>query len=346
MTSNKGEEKYRLDSGKLYLDNASTSLKCPIIIQKLHEYGVRFQLNPMLNSSSLMEERHALDNVRLALLKYFNLNTDDYQVIFTSGSTEGLNMVLQSLFLNNNKPVVISSSLEHKAVLDTLNFLESVGAEISLLEHDVNGTISMESLREEINQDVCFVSIMHVNNETGNVNDVEEISAICKDYLVPFICDTTQSVGKIEFNGELFDAFVGSAHKFGGPFGVGFLISKKGLITNPIQHGGKQEFGLRPGTHNLPGILTMMDALNEDFNLDKDFVKSVFQDLDLDLKARIGQNGCDYIYAFKVDDIVAFEESNSGYIFGRGSACNSGLLKSSHVYSALGYDENVVRISF
>lgn len=337
---------YRLDSGKIFLDNAATSLKSPVILKNLYEYGLRFPLNPMSASDFSSAGKDLLGNARLELLKYFDLYDKDYQVLFTSGSTEGLNLVLQSIFLSNSKSRIITSSLEHKAVLDTIYFLESIGAEVTFIEHDKCGLLSMDDLVESINPDISFVSLMHVNNELGNINDINRISNICRKHKVPFICDTTQSVGKIRFHGELCDAFVGSAHKFGGPFGVGFLILKKGLITNSILHGGNQEFGLRPGTHNLPGILAMIDALYSDYNFNLSFAKEVLTELGFDINARIGKNGCNYIYAFEVQDIVAFEELNPGYIFGRGSACNSGLQSPSHVYSALGYDENVIRISF
>jgi len=345
-TTLKGAEKYLLDSGKVYLDNAATSLKNHNVIRNLNEYGKRFQLNPMSGNSYSNKTLEALDKARLDLLNYFNLNDIEYEVIFTSGSTESLNLVIQSIFLSRKKSRVISSVLEHKAVLNTIHFLESIGAEVTFLKNDVNGLISMEDLRCEINAEVSFVSLMHVNNETGVVNNVNQISNICNEQGVPFICDTTQSAGKIPFDGELFDAFVGSAHKFGGPFGVGFLVLKKELLKNPVIYGGGQEFGLRSGTHNLPGILAMIDALRIDYSLDYSFINDVINDIGLDIKDRIGEKCCDFIYAFEVEDIVDFELTNSNYIFGRGSSCNSGLLKPSHVYSALGYDENVVRISF
>lgn len=336
-------EYYKLNSGKLYLDNAATAIKSDYVAQKQYEYSLKYQLNPMLSKSI---ETQILENARLDLLNYFNLNLNEYQAIFTSGSTEGLNLVLQSVFLNSEKSVIISSGLEHKAVLDTIGFLETIGADLRLLQHDKEGVISVEKLRHSIDENVSLVSIMHVNNETGSINNIRQISDSCRDHGVPFICDTTQSIGKIELQGSLFDAFVGSAHKFGGPFGVGFVIIKKDLITNPVQHGGKQEFSLRPGTHNLPGILAMIDALKQDFELDLNFVENTLKELGLDINQRIGQQGCDYIYAFEVQNIVDFEKSYPNHIVGRGSACNSGLLMSSHVYAALGYDENVVRISF
>lgn len=339
-------DRYRLESGKIYLDNAATSLKSPLVLKNFYEYGLKFPLNPMSVSNYSTGGKDLLSNARREVLNYFRLSEQDYQVLFTSGSTEGLNLVLQSVFLSDNRSEIITSSLEHKAVLDTIYFLESIGAEVTFIKHDKCGLLSMNHLSEAISENVSFVSLMHVNNEIGNINDIEQISTICRETGVPFICDTTQSVGKIKFNGELCDAFVGSAHKFGGPFGIGFLILKKGLITNPLQHGGNQEFGLRPGTHNLPGILAMIDALQSDCKFKKSLIKQVLADLGLDINARIGKNGCDYILAFRVNDIVAFEELNPGYIFGRGSACNSGLQAPSHVYSALGYDENVIRISF
>ena len=339
-------DRYRLDSGKVYLDNAATSLKTPAIIRKLYDYSIMYPINPFSMKEKSQDGEFLLDNARVELLNHFDLDEQNFKVIFTSGATEGINLIMQGLYFSRKKTRIISSHLEHKAVLENLNYLESLGAEIIYIPHDENGVLDMNKLSKLINENTSFVTLMHVNNEIGTINAIGEAAKTCINFGVPFFSDTTQSVGKLGFYADYLDAFVGSAHKFGGPFGVGFLVYRVGLLSKSVLHGGSQEYGLRPGTHNLPGILTMIEALSVRIELDREFVQNVMVELNLNMADRIGEHCCDYIYAFPVDDINRFELLNSNYILGRGSACNSGLSTPSHVYSALGYDENVVRISF
>lgn len=338
--------KYSL-SGKVYLDNAATALKDAKLMKMYLNYQEMYPFNPMSSHPLLADHSRVLDNTREKILAHFNLNIEEYNIVFTSGSTESLGIILQGMFMSSTgRRKIISSSLEHKAVLNNLEYLESIGADVEYVDNDNNGVLDLNQLSELVDDTCLYVSIMYVNNETGEINDLETISDICKDHDVPFICDTTQAIGKHPFKSNLVDAFVGSAHKLGGPFGIGFLVYKKDLNPISVLKGGGQELSLRPGTHNLPGILTLAECLRDVAPPEPSYKNMVFKELGLDKNQRIGRVGSDFIYAFKVEDIDKFISKNKNYVVGRGSACNSGLVQESHVYKSLGLDRNVVRISF
>ena len=332
---------------KVYLDSAATALKDSKIMEMYLNYQEMYPFNPMSSHPMLADHRRVLENTRNKILEYFELNVEEYNIVFTSGSTESLGIILQGMFMSSmGKSKIVSSLLEHKAVLNNLEYLESVGAIVEFVDNDNEGVLDLSHLSQLVDNQCLYVSLMYINNETGEINDIASISDICKSKDVPLICDTTQAIGKHSFKANLLDAFVGSAHKLGGPFGVGFLVYRKELNPISILKGGGQESTLRPGTHNLPGILTLAKCLREITPPDPEFKSSVFSDLGLDINKRIGQVGSDFIYAFQVKDIEEFIMKNSNYIVGRGSACNSGLIQESHVYKNIGLDRNVVRISF
>jgi cysteine desulfurase len=340
-------EKYFLESGEIYLDNAATSVKSVEMARKYAENVVKYGFNPMSSHSGLKLLKESLQKSRERLLSYFNLSPLDFSIVYCSGSTEALNLIIKGLFFSSSKRRIITSKLEHKAVLETVQYLEMLGAEVIYIPHNNEGVLQISALEKLVNNDTLCVILMHVNNETGEINDVEDVSVVCGNFNVPFICDTTQSIGKEECDFSNFSAFVGSAHKFGAPFGTGFLIMKRTINIERLIHGGGQEASLRAGTHNLPGIMTMIDCLEQGYqNPDISFKKLVFSELGLNMNHRIGKNTSPFIYAFQVNDIEAFIQANPKFIIGRGSACNSGLIQSSHVYSSLGYNNNVIRISF
>jgi len=340
-------EKYFLTSGEIYLDSAATSVKSVEMARKYAENLVKYGFNPMSSHISLGFMKESLDKSRERLLDYFNLSPLDFSVIYCSGATEALNVIIKGLFFSSGKRRIVTSELEHKAVLETVQYLETLGAEVVYVPHNDEGVIQTSAIDKMLNDDTLCVVLMHVNNETGEINDVEEVSALCSKYKVPFICDTTQSVGKEVINFSKFDAFVGSAHKFGAPFGTGFIIKRRTIHIEKIFHGGSQEASYRPGTHNLPGIMTMIECLEDGYKTpDTSFKNFIFSELGFKLEDRIGKNTSPLIYAFRVDDVDAFIQAHPRFIIGRGSACNSGLIQPSHVYSKLGYDRNVIRISF
>ncbi len=340
-------EKYVLQSGEIYLDGAATSIKSVEMATKHADNIIKYGFNPLSSHPALVFLQESLQKSRERLLSYFNLSPFDFSVTYCSGSTEALNLIIKGLFFSSRKRRIITSELEHKAVLETIKYLETLGAELIYVPHNHEGVIQISAIEELFNSDTLCVVLMHVNNETGEINDVEGISEVCNSFDIPFICDTTQAIGKEVTDFSYFDAFVGSAHKFGAPFGTGFLIRKKTIQIDNIFHGGSQEEYYRPGTHNLPGIMTMIECLEEGYQTpDATFKNSIFMELGLNKDDRIGVNNTPFIYAFQVNDVDSFINAHPKFIIGRGSACNSGLIQPSHVYSSLGYDKNVIRISF
>lgn len=181
------------------------------------------------------------------------------QVVFTSGGTEANNQVLLSAVRNRGQhPHIITSTVEHSSILKTCEYLEREGlATISYLPVDSAGVVDAWALAETINDKTCLVSIQWVNNETGVIQDIEALGAVCREKGVLFHTDAAQAAGKIEmdFSGLPVDFLTFTAHKIHGPQGVGAIVAKNLTTLSPILHGGSQEGGLRPGTENLAGIV-------------------------------------------------------------------------------------------
>ncbi|MBL7999122.1 MAG: cysteine desulfurase [Candidatus Kapabacteria bacterium] len=192
--------------------------------------------------------------------------TDPQEIIFTSGATESVNLALRGVADIAGSGHIISVATEHKAVLDTLSYLQRKGFSVTLLAVDEYGLIDMTELESAFRSDTLLVSVMHANNETGTINDIASIGAVCRERGVLFHTDATQSVGKYPFNvldmNVDFASF--TAHKMYGSKGSGVLYLRKcfpRIAIEPLLMGGGQEFGLRSGTHNVAGIVGLQKAL-------------------------------------------------------------------------------------
>ena len=279
-------EDYLLPDGRYYFDNAATTRMSPEALRVYNETAERWFMNPMSYKDFDPEIENLLTNARSHVADFVNGDPYNDKVIFTSGATESINLLLKGYFFANfqQKRKIVTSPIEHKAVLETCIYLESIGAELEYVNITSEGLVDYEHLESIVDRDTLFVCLMHVNNETGEVSDLERINDIVKAANTKFFTDTTQSMTKLEVNANHFDACVGSAHKFHGPKGVGFLYLKNGFSLSPLQHGGQQESELRAGSHNLPGILSMVSQLKENntnkfdkviFNFLQDYLKEM-----------------------------------------------------------------------
>jgi len=191
-----------------------------------------------------------------------SINCEETEIVFTSGATESINLAMKGvyeLYSTKGEHIIISKT-EHKAVLDTAEYLQKKGAKITYLDVDDNGVIDPQDLKNAITDRTVLIAIMWVNNETGTIQDVKELSAIAYQNNVPFLCDGTQALGKLKI--DMTDNHIGlmpiSSHKVFGPKGVGalFIRRKKPRISlEALVHGGGQERGFRAGTLNVPGIV-------------------------------------------------------------------------------------------
>ncbi|API89172.1 aminotransferase V [Marinilactibacillus sp. 15R] len=249
----------------IYLDNSATTKIDSSVLDTFNKVNSMYFGNP----SSL----HELGETTTGLLTQSRnliaetIDVKPEEIFFTSGGTEGDNWVVKGTAIEKISfgKHLITSEIEHPAVLESVKQLENMGWEVTYLPVDSRGIISVEKLRHALREDTVLVSVMAVNNETGSVQPIEQIGEALKDYpSIHFHVDAVQTVGKIDLKlGEQsrVDMAVFSGHKFHGPKGTGFVYVKKGRKLAPLLSGGGQEAGLRSGTENVPGIVAMAKAL-------------------------------------------------------------------------------------
>ncbi|PHM72002.1 cysteine desulfurase family protein [Xenorhabdus sp. KJ12.1] len=244
----------------IYLDNNATTALDPEVLQSMmpyltHEYG---------NASSIShafgwKAREAVEHARKLISSSINAVSPS-DIIFTSGSTESINLAITTLQHKNKKGHVITSMIEHKAVLDCCAKLESMGIDVTYVQPQSDGVVSPDSIHRALRDDTYLVSIMSANNEIGSLQKIEEIGALCKEQDIIFHTDATQALGKIEFDVQRLNISLASfsAHKIYGPKGIGALYINsrdKNIALSPLIVGGGHERGLRSGTLNVPGIV-------------------------------------------------------------------------------------------
>ena len=333
---------YLLPDGRYYFDNAATTRMSSEALRVYNETAERWFMNPMSYKDFDPEIEKLLNDARNHVSDF--LGGDPYQdkVVFTSGATESINLLLKGYFFANfqEKRKIITSPIEHKAVLETCKYLESIGAELVFVNITSDGVVDYDHLESIVDDETLFVCLMHVNNETGEISDLERIHDITKAAHTKFFTDTTQSITKVEVNAKYFDACVGSAHKFHGPKGVGFLYLQNGLNLSPILHGGNQEFQLKAGTHNLPCILSMIICLDNTSSIPVDEVNKLLTSFGLIPLKTNNQ----FIQLWLTKSHYSLREK---LIYGTGSACNSGLMTQSEIYTRIFLNKarNIIRIS-
>jgi len=353
---------------KVYLDNASTTALRPEVIQEMtkvltEEYG-----NPSSTHSLGRSAKNILELSRKSIAK--NLNATAQEIIFTSCGTEANNWILRSAVKDLKVKRIITSKIEHHAVLDTVLALQQeFGIQVDFVAIKPSGAIDLTDLTDLLSQDVkTLVSLMHVNNEIGTVLDLKRVSVICKEHNVLFHSDTVQSIGKLEIDLQdlSIDFLVASAHKFHGPKGVGFAFVRKNSGLQPIFYGGEQEKGLRPGTEAVHQIAGMAKALALSYaNLAENSEQI------LGLKAYLVQQLEKEFSGFKINGtsqaigtilnvllpltadktaMILFHLDMRGIAVSRGSACQSGSIRPSHVLAEILSPEELkkpsLRISF
>lgn len=245
-----------------YFDNASTTQLDSRVLEAMLPYFNEIFGNASSNHSFGKISKQAIEKSRLQVAELINSN--ESEIIFTSGATESINFALKGFVESNfdKGNHIITVKTEHKAILATCEYLETKGIEVSYLDVDSEGLISIEELKQAIRTDTILICVMYVNNETGVIQPISEIGSIAQDNAIPFFCDATQAVGKISIDvfKDNIDMLCFSAHKLNGPKGIGVLYKRKGIELTPLFHGGGQENGLRAGTYNTPLIVGLGKA--------------------------------------------------------------------------------------
>lgn len=248
----------------IYMDNAATTKMTPAVIQAMLSCMEDIWYNPSSLYAPAQKAAEALRDARMRIAACLNASPDE--IIFTSGGSESDNQAIRSAAragAQAGKRHIISTAIEHHAVLHTLEKLKQEGYEVELLGVHSDGTVSAEQVKRAIREDTCLVTIMYANNEIGSIQPVSEIGAVCREAGVTFHTDAVQTAGHlpIDVKAQNIDLLSLSAHKFHGPKGIGVLYARKGIPVTSLIVGGDQEQGRRAGTENVPAIMGMVAAL-------------------------------------------------------------------------------------
>ncbi len=351
---------------RIYLDNAATTSLDPAVLEAMMPYLTKHFGNPSSIYSYGRESRMAIENARKLVAKI--LNAHPAEIFFTSGGTESSNMAITASVRDLGCKHIISSPIEHHATSHTIEYLYQNGeAALSYVKLLPDGHIDLTDLAKllEESEEKCLVTLMHANNEIGNMLDIHAVGELCKKYNAIFHSDTVQTVGHFPFNlrNTPVHFITGAGHKFHGPKGVGILYINENVKIKPFVHGGSQERNMRAGTENLYGIVGFAKALElATTNYDND--SSYITELKLYMMDQLRKNikGISFngdptgnsLYAVlsvsfpktEKSEMILFNLDINNICASGGSACTSGADQGSHVIRAINNNPNQVTVRF
>jgi len=352
----------------IYLDHNATTPCDRRVVEAMQPWFTEMFFNPSSIYQPSQKTKEAVENARKIVAGMLDASPDE--IIFTSGGTESNNIAIigTALLMKNKGNHIITSLIEHHAVLNTCKFLEKqFGFQVTYLGVDKYGIVDPDDVKKAITDKTILVSIMAANNEIGTIEPIEEIGKIAKERGVVFHCDGVQVAGKIPVSVRKLnvDFFSLSGHKFYGPKGIGALFVRKGIKFRPIMYGGHQEKGFRPGTENVPGIIGLAKAceiakqcMEEDEKKER-LLRDELEKRILEKIPEVIVNGHPEKRLYNTLNIcVKYVEGESmllhldfeGICASSGSACTSGSLEPSHVLLALGIPHEIahgsLRFSF
>ncbi len=342
----------------IYLDNSATTKIHPEVLDSMMPYLTENYGNASSIYHIGRESREAIDLARDKVAKA--LGAKSSEIFFTSGGTESDNWAIKGVAFANEKKGkhIITSNIEHHAVLHTCQYLEKYGFEITYLPVKENGIIDIQDLKKTIRKDTVLISIMFANNEIGTIQPIKEIGDIAKENGIYFHTDAVQAIGNIEIdvNDLNIDLLSLSGHKFNGPKGVGVLYIKKGVNISPMLHGGGQEMNKRAGTENVAGIVGIGKAIElatKDIKKKNKYLSSL-RDMTIEgLMERIPDtrlNGdpqkrlpgnVNVCFKYIEGESILLMLDMKGICASSGSACTSGSLDPSHVLLAIGLPHEI-----
>ena len=352
----------------IYLDNAASTAVHPEVVKEMMPYFDTQYGNPSSIHQFGRKAKNAIEKARKQVATL--IGAEPNEILFTSGGTESNNTILDGVLTSNSEPYpehIITSSIEHEAVLQPCKEFENVGIKITYLPVDEHGIVNPDDITNSINEQTVMVSIMFANNEVGTIQPIKEISEICKKYQIPLHTDAVQAVGKIPINVKDLgvDALSISSHKINGPKGIGALFIKKGLMVTPQILGGGQENGMRSGTENVASIVGFGKAceiakerLNRNISHFQTLHSSILSKITKEIshvklnghpEKRIFNNVHLTFMGVNGEDLI-IKLDEHGIAASTGSACSVHTQKASHVLKAMGFNHEQItgslRISF
>lgn len=343
----------------IYLDNAATTAVKPEVFEVMKPYFTDIYSNPSSVYSFAGQAKKAVEDAREQIAGALNAKAAS-EIYFTGGGSEADNWAIKMTAeaCKDKGRHIITTKIEHHAVLHTVDWLEKNGYEVTYLAVDSDGLISLEELEKAIRPDTILISIMFANNEIGTIEPVKEIGAIAKKHGILFHTDAVQAFGHVPIDVQdmNIDMLSASGHKFHGPKGIGFLYLRNGLKLGPLIHGGAQERARRAGTHNVPGIVGMGEA-----------ARLAVQDMEVNAKKQIEirdylieriekeipyvrvnghrekrlPNNVNVCFRFIEGESLLIMLDQKGICASSGSACTSGSLDPSHVLLAIGLPHEI-----
>ncbi|MDY3276226.1 MAG: cysteine desulfurase NifS [Agathobacter sp.] len=345
-------------SKRIYLDNAATTQVRPEVLEEMLPYFTEHYGNPAAIYSFASEAGHAVAHARQAVADVIGANKDE--IYFTGGGSESDNWALKATAeaYSSKGKHIITSTIEHHAILHTAEWLEKQGYEVTYVPVDENGTVKLDALEAAIRPDTILISIMAANNEIGTIQPLKEIGAIAKKHGVLFHTDAVQAYAHIpiDVNEMNIDMLSASGHKIGGPKGIGLMYIRKGVKIRSFIHGGAQERSRRAGTHNVPGIVGMGKAAQiavRDMDQISDYESQLRDHLIERVLAEIPYtrlnghrtnrlpNNANFCFRFIEGESLLILLDQAGIYGSSGSACTSGSLDPSHVLLAIGLPHEI-----
>lgn len=343
---------------KIYLDNAATTATRPEVVEAMLPYFTERFGNPSSVYEFASQNKTSMDVARETIAKALYANKEE--IYFTGGGSESDNWAVKGTAeaYKTKGNHIITSKIEHHAILHTCEYLEKNGYEVTYLDVDENGIVKLEELKKAIRPTTILISIMFANNEIGTIQPIKEIGEIAKEHKILFHTDAVQAFGHIDIDVDEYhiDMLSASGHKLNGPKGIGFLYIRKGLKLRSFIHGGAQERSRRAGTENVPAIVGFgkaveiaMNTMEErqkkeiamrDYLIDHILAEVPYVRLNGDRKRRL-PNNVNFSFQFIEGESLLIMLDMQNICASSGSACTSGSLDPSHVLLAIGLPHEI-----
>lgn len=342
----------------IYLDNAATTKTRPEVVEAMLPYFTESYGNPSSVYTFSAKSKEAVTKAREIIAD--SLGVKSNEIYFTAGGSEADNwaLVAAAEAYEAKGKHIITSKIEHHAILHTCEYLEKRGYEVTYLDVDENGVVKLDELKKAIRPDTILISIMFANNEIGTIEPIKEIGAIAKEHGILFHTDVVQAYGHVPISADEYniDMLSASGHKINGPKGIGFLYIRKGVKIRSFIHGGAQERRRRAGTENVPGIVGFgkavqlaMDEMEErtkkevemrEYLMEKVLREVPFTRINGSRTSRL-PNNINFAFQFIEGESLLIKLDMAGICGSSGSACTSGSLDPSHVLLAIGLPHEI-----